>query len=972
MNKVIDFRARAFIYRNRLTDIWASAATEPSQASDIVHVSAGYISGQVVVAATKSDGIIVARVSGYSHTALPYKALGTTAIDYTGILFVDATDGQCKRLTLDTDALQNGTIAVQSVAILDSGQFNGGAFIGEDGVIAYYDNGGLRVKSTMHGTSPDRLYNPRGAHGITDYNAACNYNIQSGCSEAYMSTEYGIVLYRNCGNGWEHQRIALPYDLSLLQIDGAVNIAGGFFVYGRYKRQKEYDDGSADMVLLPVVDDVIAMPPYSMIAHGGNEPFAVALTNANLLITTFNRTALGIPPEYVVRTEYTEIPEGDIADVSLGYSNLRGNGTISLSQWRRDYDIRAGDAIRLQLSDDGGTTWRTYELIANQDAIPSYYGLQRRYQIAVMPRAIWLIANARMPNYIELKGADTVVDTNPGERKTLFPIGGAPSRTNITEYTFDTWLNYKGFEYPGVEAVSKTEETAGGSKLPFWWHNKSAGIVRGAEFYPKHDLYCKDDVLVYLFGWSNTNSTSDNVHDISLYVRLTDANGVEHLERHDVGKFVKTWNGTAPGDYPLTATVHCGDDGATIKGIAVVTNSHGDGVTMIGNITVYSPTGKLWLLGDDKDACAWDDQAVGNTKALVCKSINRRCLTLSTTPYDIRVGVDVFAEVRKIVGDKPLTSGTREWGIALFAKDAGQFAAVVVRDGAGRIDIVKVDSFTETVLATMYASIGGALHVMYEGGSLYVYDMANSYPGTLIGKHELGEDGIMQSDDASHVGVYTAIFTHGVQVLTQEERGVVLASYNVDVALPNSGTLAFSDGSTFDYSGLDLSRPPADGPWEARNIYNWPDGYSDNGNTGWAIEFKKLCWGCNVDDYKRRVIHTDTGYTFTSSAADTTPYIKTNGQRKDLPNRMRLYSPDISGTELIGTDTRVWLDGFLLTGNYDGYVTPYGIATLATTEHYAITLFSARERGILTLTDTLKKVLALASVRAIYKGVHNG
>jgi len=969
--------ARARVYKNRLSS--AAPQAEPSQIAQPVWVFSGALQSGAFVVGAIGSGEIYLRVPGYSHVNTGERALGRPAIRNGKILYV-RDDGALVVGDIDESVLTGGSgSAITNTTEVDSGVVHTDAmcYLDADGkwFLLEYDDGGLRIKSQDLGISPLRLYPKKAKRFLHQFNAAIVKD--AGAVSAMMTTcSDGILLYRHRIT-WEHQRIAQDADLSRLDIDGAFDVGGNAFVYGRYRRTDEYDDGKVDYVVLPLIDDVIAMPAFAY-AYSDSDmdwPFTVAVNDTQLMLSDFNNTAILPVPEYIRRASYDEIHEGEVAAFSFSLKNNASSGKIDLATgFGKEYDIDVGDAILLEYSKDDGATWRSVELIADGQPVLTYRGSKKYLSVNVAQRGIWLATRSRLPNYVEIHGADTVVDTSPGRRETLYPAPKGRKAFFLNSYAVDTWADFRGYSEQGVIAISESIEKEGPGANPFKFDNGPVGTKKGVEFVLKRRVTTTGPSRVLIYGWSRSDSDTDNVPVFTVKAKVN-VGGTTHIITLGTGNFPKTWNGTAQGDYPIVLPLQ---GNAEVQSIIIVSSSRGDGVTIISNVVIDGDGNDLIVYEDDDSTCSWTDEMdYSGRKVLRTNAINKECGLFATTPYKIAASVDVAASLSLSTGEYPNTMGATKYGIILFATDLRNYIGIIVDATENKIRIERVYRGGRRIIYehnTNPFNVIANMFVRYEGGKISVYDMgygAKTIPGTPVFEYEWSyNDGSIQVGEESHVGVYGLVRTRGVQIFAWHESDELITSEVSASNIPASGAIEFSGGRTFKYSNI-VGDSMFDGPWQLRNIYWWLPRYSDDGNSGWAVEIQKLDWDGPASEYIGKYAYTSLGHKWRIRDIDEHPYITTGGVKIYLHNRIRLYSDDISGTESVDCATRVLLDGVRLVGGFvdkHGYVSPPEFGTMKTTESVKVSRFFARDRGAATLQDILKRVYAYAGVHLEIKG----
>jgi hypothetical protein len=302
MNKVFTPEAQVIVYKNRLYDVQLSA--EPSSVAQPLFVFAGAMATGEFVAGAMCGTHICLRAHGYSHVDTGIVAKGRPYIRNGKILYI-GDDGVLKIGDIDYAALTSSGTVITNISNVSNGPYNDSMCYLDSEMkwhILEYDDGGLRVQSQTVGKSPLRLYPKKKRNFLHQFNAAIVKH-DDALSALFTTDADGVVLYRHAKT-WEHQRVAQDADLSKFIIDGAFDIGGKAFVFGRYKRTDEYDDGTVDYVVLPLIDDIVAMPAfaYAWMSSEKDWPFAVAVNGENLIITDFNTSGVIQIPEYIYRT----------------------------------------------------------------------------------------------------------------------------------------------------------------------------------------------------------------------------------------------------------------------------------------------------------------------------------------------------------------------------------------------------------------------------------------------------------------------------------------------------------------------------------------------------------------------------------------------------------------------------------------------------------------------------------------------
>ena len=980
---------------------------EPTTAANLRWVSIGFFSsGAPLMVGATASGQVLLRTPGYAHYATSIIThTRPTVLGDGSFYYIDAT-GVVRKVVVDETALKSGSNPI--VSDTDTSWPIGGAYgflgVTEQGDVVglEYDDGGLRVWHSQRASySPKRLY-PNAAWRWDDFYAAVTGYQNTIVALATM--EDGSVrqyVYRD--GSWQHLRTPYQGDLSRLAVQGAFTRNGRVFVYGHYTRENEEDTTTdvVDYVLLEWIDGVIALYPFAALVPGASsaDPFAVAADSTTLWLSTFNETgSIPIPP-YVepVDANAYDIPGEDVLAFSSSIEGFNGSFSARLRAAPIEqgvYSPNHWDAWRVTISDgaSGVTEWYivTHVVDSTRDVV-------HEYEVQGAPWALWLINNARLPNYVEIRGQDGIYTVTPGDKEALYSAPGSAK-----SHRHDSILYM--FGQMGMGTV--TQE--GGIAINTEPHNDAPAALQVVGYLVNTDANSGSPTVKVKFSFRPRFYLDENA--TGLLMRLRGWSIIKHWVK-EVALHVRTENSTTryviPGGpwkwdepngvYPLEWSLPVID--GVIEGMDVLLEEDPNAQipTWVGNIwgirnwAYFASVEFVAPLRTEYSGStvAWDTDE-NNDKYLALKKPNSRAGLLSIAPFEAR-SVFVAASFVLASGPYPNSRGVTRYGLMFGADDTKDANIVMIeKDGqtnAKTIKLVRRRNSRDTVLYS--ANLGrlpGSLALRYEGGTLEVYEpgaQLSSLPGTLLFRYEWRYTDGPPLDAGLHVGVYGEIETPAVQVVGWVEnygplQQKVLILPRATTLVQTGDVLSLPGGREFTVENIE-DKGAYDGPFELRNIYNWPSRYSENGYSGWAVEFRKACWECtNEAAVYNRPVALSLGNYWEGRNVDFHPYITTNNQRNDLPGRIRYYSNDISGNEPVGLDTAVTLGGVYLVGRligreeYESYAAPPEIAEVKTTERIILTQFFAHELGRMHLQDAIRATAAVAGAHVKFVGDTTG
>lgn len=924
MTKLLTPASRAFVYHDRANSI--VLANEQGAVSHVKHVFAYYSdsNGEFVIGATDNNGRIYMRVHGGQLVDTGVDAIGRPNAGWDVLYYVNKSDGKLHSAEIDVSALENGTNPLNYDTEEGTEIYEYGAICSSEGDILYYDNGGLRVRTDTV-VSNVRLYPQKAKYRLDDFNAA----IVRGANDVYALCQIGnsIVLYRISDDIEHKQRIVLTEDSLNFTMLGGLTINDNTYIYGIY---------NDSAVLFRLYNDAIALSPLGRFIEI-SAPFAIAFGDGAVLLTTFNETGIIQAPDHIIRTEYTfALDENDIRTFKIN----DGAGSITLT---RNADIRFGDAIELHVTRDNWQTENVLQLIASGSPVIEHRGADISYTVPVMVRDLWKLNYTRVPNYLQIQTGSMLSDMRPGMLQALYKAPHSYVRASLEAYAIDTWKGWKPFtdaQSVGCQntiGITDSDERVGGKYRDLSLKGYGdADKCFGVEWELPDTIVSRGNIAVDVTGWARTVSSTGQNPQISIGLRVA-TNGEERvILAGPLGRFKRTYPSETTD--PEVITLYGGSiDYMTIKGVILVFHTTDDGEITIADVRIRPTTGELYYIGNSVEFTHDDAITLSQPGALA--------VFLST---------QITKQPYFVAKAKFLSQDNAIYGIALFARDASSGLAVLCIDGEAKLVRLVENGYTE--LHTFGQCNTQTMRVTYHGGTISVAG---------IGDYELSvRDGfLMPSDDNIFAGVVLAISGQAVQALAHRYDGAILIEGAPSIE--SDGKLVFDGVSDIEYDEINYDGF-ADGPWQLRNVQSWRQSEMQGAlvSSRMAVEIKKLYWKEHPAGIVGKELTTSTGYKWVADEVDGMPFIHTNGQVEYLPDRMRIYSESITGTELVGTDTKVWIGGTTLhtKEHVDTYVSPYSVGIVSSHSSVSLLSFSLFENNITTLREFIRQLAHVAEV----------
>ena len=865
--------------------------------------------------------------------------VGNQGLHYTNVHAVGnvyCANGYAYYINRDGEFVKNALVdggeklMLSTEEVISSGYANGG-FVSDTSVM-YFDEGGLRLPTG------DRFYPLTSKSSIDDFSAGIYGDY------AFFMQDNGSVVLDHNGS-----RMRVFYgDLSALIIDG---VLPGPYVVGRYVRVGNFDDGTVDYVIFPLVGKKLAMPPYTvfMAAASNDGPGFVSIGTTSIAVGTFNNVAVGPIPYWLTDAPYPKARYNNLAS-SVEVSSKNGMSQVTISFPDEIIDIDEFDKLDIFVWRDEDGIYHNIKMIAS-DVTAITSGTTKKINVAGEKPVSWLLSNTHLPNYIEMSAGKHVVDFEPWKRETLFSAANPVPQSTIGEVIVDFW-DAKPFTHDSISGYEITP----GKLSPI--ESTNIGLEASANL-----VASGDEINIEIHGWSSSDYDYDN-HNVMLFLRLED----DTLYSVGSGHWGKTWDGTTTSPSVISMSIPAGNVTGKIKGVCIGLEADAN-----SNAVAY-PASVVFLSGvkelpDTTYIAPWEN--VDDTR-LQLPSQNIESAMFSVSPYS-HEDIAVAASFGIYEGDMPNEYGDTVFGFVFGAKDLSNMNAVLLSKSSGNLSVVKVRDGARTTLYEISDSYGILSEIQsgdvglvfrYSSGKIQLYKtdaMLSEYPGTLVLEYEWkASDGDIAPQIERHVGVYGLVQSPEVKALAWgSSKGELACIASSD--LPTSGTLVFIDGSTAEYTGIQSGGVP-EGPYQIRNITNWPTEYD---NPGLAVAVARLDWDAPSSDYDGKTLSTVTGYSWLISKVDTTPYKIISGSRVYQHDRMRIYSDDITGEEGVGLDTKAYFGGTLLTGvsySADAFVSPPETTSLKTTERVYITRFVAFEETAASLSDAVCLAANIAGV----------
>jgi hypothetical protein len=817
-------------------------------------------------------------------------------------------------------------------------------------------------------------------------------NIFAYISNAFSGGIDGIV-FNPISNSWSDIFIAFPSDinssLSEFRIANSFVVNNKAFIVGQLMRYEDAEDFSPYTLISSSRDGkifsidhftLVSDLPYRSLAIQGNNylfmsacnkfcssqgtyyfldsdgasPFAISLTDDQMLDFNGNSFRLGVGNEYLLYHEYMKA--GSRIIVKLGYKTSNGF----------EY-----------------TTYGTYIISGFSGSIKDG---ERQLTVNLVSESEWLLSGSNSPFYSEILSKSSLVDPMYED----FYIDPAVNLgIGETEFSVDFWGNkaYSNGDLgiTGVYAVDKggasVVETSGSHKSGI--ESQELTTFFNITRYPK---FKSTSVDLSIYGWSSNRSGSVNDQvGVILFCRSKSDNTDYILYQAPSKRFPNTYLTSVSGDEPIEYTISgCTIDDELIKvGLVFEASSS----TVFTPVRVDFTSGVLKMVDPLNRNTSWTFTS-GSGYELPGSVFPY--ISTSRKPYNafnFMIGGKFIDTVTGYISGYPCS-----FGLAGLIFDGANYIAARYNKTNDQLEIVKVLDNIETIITSgsHMSTIGTECDIMFvhKDGHFEIYIKESGVWTKNLEYDWQDSDGYLFKDTIASmkVGIYGYIampyfYTSGVSVSSDEDvencEGIpIMPGISQDILddFPSSGKCQIEDRKYLYSSKIkpDIIR----GPFQFRQSGDGTKGqYVEPYGDGTAgLECLDFNWTMTDGTYTGKLIAIDDGFSYIATNTKWQIWITTNGSVIYLLNRARyLASGSSIGDYYHDLSNRVYMTGGLISPNLiEGEYARHGFQSMATACYegsiWCRSFFGSSGDIDATIEDLIDKVSKTSNAKAIFPG----